>query len=276
MTDYRARIDRVMEAIRADPASDRSLDALADIACLSRFHFARVFRAMTGETPAEAVRRTRLNHAALLLVVTAAPVEEIARQCGFGHPDSFHRAFRAAFGATARQIRERGGVPPPLLPQTRGDLPMFDVDLRDEPATTAAAILHRGAYPTIGESFARLYPLLGQHGIAPAGPAVALYHDDPASVPVDELRAHAGTAVDPEAVLPEGCERIEIPGGRAAVLTFRGPYSGLPEAWAYLYGIWLPGSGETVADRPPYERYLNMPGEVPDSALLTEIILPLA
>jgi AraC family transcriptional regulator len=276
MTDYRARIERVMDAIRSDPAADRSLDSLADIACLSRFHFARVFRAMTGEAPAEAVRRLRLNHAAVLLVATALPVEAVALRCGFGHPDSFHRAFRAAFGATARQIRDRGGVPPPLLPQNQGDLPMFDVTIRAEPETVAAALMHRGAYPRIGETFARLDGLLREQGLIPrTGPAVAVYYDDPSAVPVDELRAHAGMSVPASLTLPAVLDRLVLPAGRSAVLVLKGPYSGLPAAWAYLYREWLPRSGEALADRAPWERYLNMPGEVPDSALLTEILVPL-
>ena len=47
---YEARLLRVIDDIHANPAGDLSLDALADVAALSRFRFHRVFRAMTGET----------------------------------------------------------------------------------------------------------------------------------------------------------------------------------------------------------------------------------
>ena len=61
--DYTQRIARVMAAIHRDPAAQHSLDALADLAGVSRFHFHRIFAAMTGETGLEAVRRIRLNRA---------------------------------------------------------------------------------------------------------------------------------------------------------------------------------------------------------------------
>jgi AraC family transcriptional regulator len=53
----------VIDHIHANPAGDLSLDALADVAALSRFHFHRVFHAMTGETAADAVRRVRMHRA---------------------------------------------------------------------------------------------------------------------------------------------------------------------------------------------------------------------
>lgn len=49
---------------------------------MSRFHWHRVFRALTGETVAELVRRERLNRAAVLVVMGAAPLAAVARTCG--------------------------------------------------------------------------------------------------------------------------------------------------------------------------------------------------
>ncbi len=54
---YEDRILRVLDYIHDNPAGDLSLDALADIAAMSRFHWHRVFRSVTGETLAQTVRR---------------------------------------------------------------------------------------------------------------------------------------------------------------------------------------------------------------------------
>jgi AraC family transcriptional regulator len=56
---YEKRMLRVLQYIHDNPAGDMSLDRLADEAAMSRFHWHRVFRAMTGETCAQAVRRVR-------------------------------------------------------------------------------------------------------------------------------------------------------------------------------------------------------------------------
>jgi len=47
---YETRILRVLAYIHDNPTADLSLDRLADVAAMSRFHWHRVFRAMTGET----------------------------------------------------------------------------------------------------------------------------------------------------------------------------------------------------------------------------------
>ncbi|BBU54628.1 hypothetical protein KU6B_08930 [Mameliella alba] len=65
---YEARIRRVTRYIVDTPDGDLSLDALADVAAMSRFHFHRVYAAMTGETVAQAVRRLRLHRAGKWLV----------------------------------------------------------------------------------------------------------------------------------------------------------------------------------------------------------------
>jgi AraC family transcriptional regulator len=59
------------------------------------------------------------------------------------------------------------------------------------------------------------------------------------------------------------------------VLTFTGPYAGLPAAWDQLYAAWLPASGEEPADSPPFEVYLNSPMDTAQEALVTEICVPL-
>ena len=68
---------------------------------------------------------------------------------------------------------------------------------------------------------------------------------------------------------------LEVPAARVAVLRFRGPYAELERAYGWLYGEWLPGSGEEPADRPGLERYVNDPKRPPPPALLTDIMLPL-
>lgn len=64
-TGYEARLLRVLDHIYRNPEGDLSLDALADVVAMSRFHWHRVYQAMTGETCAEAVRRIRMHRAAV-------------------------------------------------------------------------------------------------------------------------------------------------------------------------------------------------------------------
>jgi AraC family transcriptional regulator len=90
---YEDRLLRVLQHIHDNPAGDLSLDALADVAAMSRFHWHRVFHAMTGDTAAEAVRRIRLHRAAVWLVQTNLSLGEIAMRAGYASPRSLARAF---------------------------------------------------------------------------------------------------------------------------------------------------------------------------------------
>lgn len=87
---YEQRVLRVLQYIHENPSEDLSLDALADIALMSRFHWHRVFHAMTGETCAQAVRRIRLYRAATWLSNSDTPVAEIASRVGYPNVQSFN------------------------------------------------------------------------------------------------------------------------------------------------------------------------------------------
>ncbi len=272
---HAARIARALRHVDAHLAGDLSLDVLADVAALSRFHFSRVFRGLTGEGVADAVRRTRLNRAAILVVATRDPLAAIAARVGFGHPDSFDRAFASAFGTTPFQMRQTGRLPPPLLPPQKGLMTMFPSELRTAPDTTLAAVPHKGAYPRIGIAFGTLMIRMQHAGVAGTGPCYGLYYDDPAETPVAELRAHAGQQIAATATLPADLDRVVIPGGRFLVVTCIGPFSKLPEAWAWAYARALPEAGLDPRDAVPFERYVSMDGAAPEDSV-TEIWVPVA
>jgi AraC family transcriptional regulator len=275
---YGRRIARAMSHVADRLDRTPTLEELAAVAAFSPCHFHRIYRAVAGETPAETLARARLSRAAAELLRGASPVAQIARRAGYGSAAAFTRAFRAAHGAPPAAYRARGGIG---LPVPAGDPPteesaMFHVTLRDLPAMRLAAIRHTGPYHGIGAAFDRAQAWGAARGlIGPNTDFFGLYHDDPGSVPAERLRADAGFTVGPE-VLGEGEVRIlEVPAARVAVLRFRGPYAELERAYRWLYGEWLPGSGEEPADRPGLERYVNDPKRTPPPALLTDIMLPL-
>jgi AraC family transcriptional regulator len=80
----------------------------------------------------------------------------------------------------------------------------------------------------------------------------------------------------PDGKMPGGELQLrEISGGRYAVTLHVGPYAELHFPYTWLYGTWLPQSGEEAANAPSIEEYLNDARVVPPSDLRTEIWLPL-
>jgi AraC-like DNA-binding protein len=104
------RVARALRYVEAHSADDCSLDTLAAEARLSRYHFLRVFRAMTGQTPRQHVIAARLRAAAAELRASDKPITAIALDAGFSDPSHFTERFTLVFGASPRRYRMRAGV----------------------------------------------------------------------------------------------------------------------------------------------------------------------
>lgn len=274
--DHERRMHRVLDHIHDHPAGDLSLDALADVAAMSRFHWHRVFHAVTGETAAQAVRRVRLHRASVVLVQGRDPLAQVARAAGYPNLASLARAFTDAYGMSPTAFRDRGDLrpfPPTRIPEV---LTMYPIEILHEPARRLAAVAHKGPYHEISRAFHKLSTTMAARRMfAHAGQMIARFHDDPAAVPAADLRSHAGFVIRGDVAIDAPLEEVSLPAGRHAVLTFTGPYAGLPAAYDQLYSLWLPKSGEEPADSPPFEVYLNSPMDTPPDALITEVCMPL-
>ena len=272
---YETRILRVLAYIHDNPTADLSLDRLADVAAMSRFHWHRVFRAMTGETCATAVRRMRLHLAATWLVQTDKPLAGVAAECGYANPGSFARAFAGQYGHSPDAFRKAGRLLTPLGTIRETGASAFPITIRTDPPRRLAGLMHKGPYHLIGQSFAKLGALCDARGLWPrTGPMIALHTNAPTDTPSADLRSFAAVEWH-GASIPQDLQEQGLRGGKTAVLSFTGDYSGLVAGYQALYGTWLPASGEEPADAPGYEVFLNGPRDTAPADLRTEICLPL-
>ncbi len=99
------RLRRVLAHIEANLGSELSIQALAAVACLSPFHFARAFRQATGGPPHRYVSGRRLALAKRLLRDTDCSLTEIAAICCFSSPTNLSRAFSRSVGNTPGKFR---------------------------------------------------------------------------------------------------------------------------------------------------------------------------
>jgi len=99
------RLSRVLDYIDANLESEVTLDRMASIACLSRFHFVRAFRNALGQSPVRYVSARRLERAEVLLLQRDRTLVDIALARGFSSQTSFTRAFSQATGVTPGQYR---------------------------------------------------------------------------------------------------------------------------------------------------------------------------
>ena len=101
----RRRLFRVLDYIDRHLEGDLTLDSIASVACLSRFHFARAFKKAVGQSPLRYVIARRLERAKVLLIEGEAPLVEIALALRFSSQANFTRAFRQSTGLAPGQYR---------------------------------------------------------------------------------------------------------------------------------------------------------------------------
>ncbi|CNH03838.1 transcriptional activator FtrA [Yersinia enterocolitica] len=102
-----ARTDRVQSALvyaRANLSGMLTVNILAEVARLSPRQFSRIFRNETGQSPAKAIERLRVESARLMLETSRHPVEVIARETGFGDRERMRQAFLRTFGQSPQAM----------------------------------------------------------------------------------------------------------------------------------------------------------------------------
>ena len=289
---YAQAVQRAIEHVTSHLDEALALEPLAAQACLSPFHFHRVFRGMIGETPMELIRRLRMERAAWQLGHTDRPVTGIAFDAGYETHEAFTRAFREWYGTSPSGYRQRNhrrielaapcgvhfqadGRVPAFIPHDSGGSTM-DVEIKMMPELRVGAVHHIGPYNQISTAFERLGQIAGRAGwFADPVEMVALYHDDPETTPSEQLQSDAAIVLPKNTLLPEGITEIRIPAGEYASALHVGPYEQLGDAWARFMGEWLPASTYRFGGGVSYEVYLNNPMQVPKEQLRTEMRIPI-
>lgn len=87
------RLSFAIDAIHSQSSAPLDIDALAATACLSKFHFLRLFKQAFGRSPYQYMQQLRLEKATHLLKHTTLSINEIAVSLGFENSNSFSRLF---------------------------------------------------------------------------------------------------------------------------------------------------------------------------------------
>lgn len=102
-----SKLRRVVDYISTHLSDEITIEALADVACLSPFHFARIFTSAIGTPPHRYVSRLRMENAMTKIAAGKLPLIQVALDAGFSSQASFTRAFRRATGVTPGEYRRQ-------------------------------------------------------------------------------------------------------------------------------------------------------------------------
>ena len=276
INDYHRRISRVVDYVYDNLDEDLSSAKLAEIACFSEYHWHRIYRSISGETITQTIRRLRLHRASVELIGSDTPISIISKRAGYAAVESFTRAFQKSYGVPPAGYRKDKKCDFYTFYQFE-DNAMYEVEITNTEKLDVIGYTHKGSFETIGKTFEKLGGWAFKTGNFSNKPprVFCIYYSDPAQVPEEELRSFPCMKFAEDVKADEDIESAELPGGRYATITFKGPYPELAKPYQYLFGKWLPESGEEAAEVPCFEEYLNSPKDTPASDLLTRIYLPL-
>jgi AraC family transcriptional regulator len=285
------RIGRVLRFIDERFGEDIDLDRLAEVACLSRFHFCRAFAESVGESPLERLSRVRVERAAALLASGNGKVADIAYRCGFGSLSAFNAAFKARTGSTPSEYRKNGNIQH-VHSKARGERSAsvehaqatefarralsMNVKVIDLPARDIAYVQKRGDLMDARPAWDALLAWASEKGLLGEGGDFIGMSDDPTLVPAEDCRFYAC------ATLPERFEKEPGPveydrleGGPHAVYEFYDRSDRIIFAYGLVIEDWMPGSGyERDPARPCCEINLNDPARDPEGKSRLRICVP--
>ncbi|MFA7505473.1 MAG: AraC family transcriptional regulator [Burkholderiaceae bacterium] len=259
-----ARILRAIHLMESRMDGSLSTEAIATEVGLSIFHFHRLFVRCVGQTPADYLRRIRLDGAALRLRWTRESVGAIATAVGYTSQAAFTRAFHERYGLSPLQFRKDSVLWPPL-----------PVDGR---LGHAAMEQDRTAHRCIGRRFfgpLKLVPRRWRSFIdelpdfvrlRATGPCIGLVYDDPRFTPPEQVRYDCCIVIDDLELGTDAAHlarrelrELRTRPGRYVCQPHSGGYIDVGKSYSRLLDHWIAGSGYSVTEDPAIEWYLAPP-----------------
>jgi AraC family transcriptional regulator len=253
-------IERAIWFIETRFAEEITLDDIAGIGGVSRFHLSRSFAALTGLPVMAYVRGRRLTLAAQKLLAGAPDILTVALEVGYNSHEAFTRAFRDQFGQTPEQVRALGLADPALLVEALRIDETLIADL-PEPRIVegmpfrVAGLAERFTFatnhgiPALWQRFApHIGHMPGQMGDTTYG-VVADFEED------CSFGYIAGVEVSLHAELDAGTAYIDIPPQRYAVFAHRGHISTMRRTANSIWARYFPQSTLIPTGGANFERY---------------------
>jgi AraC family transcriptional regulator len=274
---YLERVNLAIDYVVSHFQEPLRLREIARAGRLSPFHFHRVFQVLVGTTPAEFVKRLRLEKAVGLMAGSRRrSLTSIAQACGFSSSSDFSRCFKQRFGVAPSAFdvkawcEARGdelertvqqSLKSPRLERLppRHNPDKFRVRIRDIAARSVAYIRVDRPYQgdAVVRAVGRLVAWAERQGFA-NGQWLGYQWDNPEITSLDDCRYYV--AVEAEQFTPKGeVGRFRFPPMVVAEIEIRGGLELELRALQWLNGTWLPRSGYVPDDHPGFEAWIGRP-----------------
>ncbi|MCX7923164.1 MAG: AraC family transcriptional regulator [Clostridia bacterium] len=157
----------------------------------------------------------------------------------------------------------------------------YSIEVKEVNEMCVAYVRHIGPYKGDSTLFSKLFDKLFKWAGArdlihfPETQTLTLYHDSPEITEEDKLRISVCLTVPEDTEVDGEIGKMTIPGGKYAIGHFELNEDQYQDAWASMYGKWLPESGYQPDDGACFEMYLNAPEEHPEKKHIVDIYVPI-
>lgn len=219
------RIEKALLFISKNLHSKLSLSTLAKEACLSEFHFHRLFKAATKLPPLEYINKLRLEYAAhYLIVYPEAKYQEVAFECGFSSPANFSRSFNKFFkdSPSAYRNKKRAIKPTATFPGVEPVLKSSNLPVQY--FSHRKLIVQR---VNLEEQELTKYfkKLISEHQNSLS--LIGFFLDMPFHVAHDQCRYYVG--MESQEVAGDNAHYLEIPGGYYTQVEIKGTFEDMEQ-----------------------------------------------
>ena len=270
---YLQRVDRAIRLLAERLDDPPTADELARAVGVSRFHFQRIYRAATGETVLDTLRRLRACRA-IESLAAGASVTDVAGTVGYETPQAFSRAFRQWTGMAPNEVH---GRPDELLGRflrpTPPDPKPLAIEIASIRPMRLTVLRTRRPFGPLNDVYETLFEAVERQARLPAVQGIfGLPGNDPLSDP-HGIEEHAAAVLLDGPPLT-GFESVSIGATPALRLRHVGPFEGIDATQLEIYR-YVVDRDRSLADTPPLHHHLDDPEEVPAERLRTDLYLAL-
>jgi AraC family transcriptional regulator len=257
-----------IEYIESNLDNDIFIDDISATACMSKFHFQRMFNMLTGYTVSEYIRNRRITVAAQELVNSRSKVIDVAMKYGYESPEAFTKAFRRIHGISPSDAKKNS--------QSLKAYPKlsFQIQLKGD-VEMDYKIVEKNAFMVVGKSI-RTTTIGGENNRK-----IAAFWDESNQkgfsgelakncgslgligicLDFDKQQENLTYLIGAEKnidELPVDWEERQIPSATWAVFPVRGAMpDAMPRVWERVFSEWFPATGYEHAGGPEMEVYLS-------------------
>ncbi len=255
-----------------------SLDGIAQASGLSKFHFHRIYRLITGETCAQTITRLRLARGADALRDHSSSITEAAMAAGYGSSQAFAKAVKRELANTASDLKsdpERLAdtieiLSEPLTPANHENGPLVRIEVCSLDPFEIMVIRTVDTYPNLNDTYWKLVEAAGDPETVRA--VFGIPHRDIASHSDGGFVFECAlTLATPISDLPSGISKRTINAGMYLIVRHTGSDDILPSTLDVLYDFVLRSNDIVLSDEPSIFHFVDDPEEVDEESCRTDI-----